>query len=108
SLFPRGFLHSALKLIHSSAKGNDALNPLAKGDADLLTAIADPKWMINDLRNRDLVAALYHTETADVQERRRRSAQVTRQLRLLRAHGLLEKIEGHAHQAKRLALLQPS
>ena len=71
-----------------------ALNPLAQGDADLLTAIADPKWMINDLRNRDLVAALYHTETDDVKERRRRSAQVTRQLRLLRAHGLLEKIEG--------------
>jgi len=71
-----------------------ALNPLAQGDADLLTAIADPKWMINDLRNRDLVAALYHTETDDVKERRRRSAQVTRQLRLLRAHGLLEKIAG--------------
>ena len=50
--------------------------------------------MINDLRNRDLVAALYPIETDDAQERQRRSAQVTRQLRLLRAHGLLEKIAG--------------
>jgi hypothetical protein len=75
------------------------LNPLAKGDADLLTAISDPKYMIHGLRNRDLVAALYHTETENPQERRRRSAHVTRQLRLLRAHGLLEKIEGtHRYQ----------
>jgi hypothetical protein len=45
------------------------------------------------------VAALYHTETENPQERRRRSAHVTRQLRLLRAHGLLEKIEGtHRYQ----------
>jgi hypothetical protein len=75
------------------------LNPLAKGDADLLTAISDPKWMIHDLRNRDLVAALYPTATEDAAERRRRSAHVTRQLRLLRAHGLLDKIAGtHRYQ----------
>jgi hypothetical protein len=68
------------------------LNPLAKQDADVLLAVHDPKWMINGLRNRDLVAALYNTPTEDAQERRRRSSQVTRLLRLLRAHGLLEKI----------------
>ena len=68
------------------------LNPLATADAKLLTVISDPKWMINDLRNRELVAALYDTATDDPKERRRRSAHVTRLLRLLRAHGLLEKI----------------
>ncbi len=75
------------------------LNPLAAADAQLMTVISDPKWMINDLRNRELVAALYDTPTDDAKERRRRSAHVTRLLRLLRAHGLLEKIPGtHRYQ----------
>jgi hypothetical protein len=68
------------------------LNPLAKLDATLLTALSDPKWMVQGLRNRDLVAALYPTSSEDTSERRRRSARVTRLLRLLRGHGLLEKI----------------
>jgi len=75
------------------------LNPLAAEDAALLAAISDPKWMIEGLRNRDLVAALYPNEAADSTERRRRSAHVTHLLRLLRAHGLLEKIPGtHRYQ----------
>ncbi len=75
------------------------LNPLATEDADLLTAISDPKWMVNGIRNRDLVAALYNSESEDAKERRRRSARVTRLLRLLRAHGLLEKMPGtHRYQ----------
>jgi hypothetical protein len=69
-----------------------ALNPLAAADAALLTAVADPKWMVNGLRNRDLVAALYAKEAADAAEKRRRSARVTRLLRLLRGHGLLHKV----------------
>jgi len=75
------------------------LNPLAEVDAALLTAISDPKWLIQGLRNRDLVAALYPEASADASERRRRSARVTRLLRLLRGHGLLEKIAGtHRYQ----------
>jgi hypothetical protein len=75
------------------------LNPLATEDAALLTAISDPKWMVNGLRNRDLVAMLYSTETQDAKERRRRSSRITRLLRLLRAHGLLEKIpKTHRYQ----------
>jgi hypothetical protein len=78
-----------------------ALNPLAAEDAALLTAISEPKWMVNGLRNRDLVAVLYPTETQDSQERRRRSARVTRLLRLLRAHGLLEKMpQSHRYEIK--------
>jgi len=75
------------------------LNPLAEADAALLTAISDPKWLIQGLRNRDLVAALYPEASVDASERRRRSARVTRLLRLLRGHGLLEKIAGtHRYQ----------
>jgi hypothetical protein len=75
------------------------LNPLATDDAALLIAISDPKFMVNGLRNRDLVGMLYNTETEDPQERRRRSSRVTRLLRLLRAHGLLQKIpQSHRYQ----------
>jgi hypothetical protein len=75
------------------------LNPLAAEDAGLLAAISDPKWMIHGLRNRDLVAALYPEQDDDIRARRRRSARITYLLRLLRAHGLLEKIAGtHRYQ----------
>lgn len=69
-----------------------ALNPLAADDAALLTAIADPRWMVTGVRNRDLVAALYKQPAKDPAERRRRSARVTRLIRLLRAHSLLQKV----------------
>lgn len=75
------------------------LNPLGAEDAALLGAISDPKWMIQGLRNRDVAAALYPEAAKDTTERRRRSAHVTHLLRLLRAHGLLEKIAGtHRYQ----------
>ena len=75
------------------------LNPLAAEDTALLAAISNPQWMIQGLRNRDLVALLYPQQTQDSTERRRRSARITRLLRLLRAHGLLEKIAGtHRYQ----------
>jgi hypothetical protein len=69
-----------------------ALNPLASDDLALLRAISDPKCMVNGLRNRDLVAVLYPTATDDPNERRRRSGRVTRLLRLLRGHSLLQKV----------------
>jgi hypothetical protein len=69
-----------------------ALNPLAADDAALLQAISDPKWMVSGLRNRDLVAVLYPRASDDPTEKRRRSARATRLLRLLRAHGLLQKV----------------
>ena len=76
----------------ASARYVRGLNPLAEADAALLTAISDPRWMVDGLRNRDLVAALYPTAPADPVARRRHSARVTRLLRLLRAHGLLKKL----------------
>jgi hypothetical protein len=76
-----------------------ALNPWSQEDAALLRAIADPKWMVNGIRNRDLVAILYPTMTSDVQEKRRRSSRVTRLLRLLRGHALLQKVpKTHRYQ----------
>ena len=69
-----------------------ALNPLSAEDAALLTAVSDPKWQLAGLRNRDLSEALYGELPAEKAERQRRSAKVSRLLRLLRAHGILQKV----------------
>jgi hypothetical protein len=69
-----------------------ALNPLAAADATLLEAIGRHEFLINGLRNRDVRALLYPQPAATDAEGRRRSAAVTRQLRLLRAHGLIRKV----------------
>jgi hypothetical protein len=69
-----------------------ALNPLAAGDAALLEAVSRHEFLIGGLRNRDLRGLLYGTKAATGEEERRRSAAVTRQLRLLRGHGLIEKV----------------
>lgn len=71
-----------------------ALNPLGAADAALLRAVVDARWMLAGLRNKDLVALLYGEPATEETEQRRRSAQVTRQLRLLRAHGIVQKEEG--------------
>jgi hypothetical protein len=69
-----------------------ALNPMSADDTELLTAVSDPRWLINGLRNRDLAEALYGEAPEDPAERKRRSACISRQLRLLRAHGILKKV----------------
>jgi hypothetical protein len=75
------------------------LTPLVGQDAALLEAIGRPEFMVNGLRNRDIVATLDGKPATDVAERKRRSAQVSRQLRLLRAHGLLKKVpKTHRYQ----------
>ncbi|HEV3444818.1 MAG TPA: hypothetical protein VG099_09255 [Gemmataceae bacterium] len=69
-----------------------ALNPLAAADAALLKAVSGHEFLTSGLRNRDLRRLLYGAEAGEAAEDRRRSAAVTRQLRLLRAHGLVEKV----------------
>jgi len=73
------------------------LTPLVGKDAALLEAIAEPEFMVNGMRNRELVILLDGKLASDAAQRRRRSAQVGRQLRLLRAHGLLKKV-GKTHR----------
>lgn len=69
-----------------------ALNPLAAADAALLAAVSRHEFLINGLRNRDLRWILYGAQEVAAPEARRQSAVVTRQLRLLRAHGLIHKV----------------
>ena len=74
-----------------------ALNPLAKDDAALLQAVNRGEFLLHGFRNRDLVSLLYSSRRAPHEEQRRRSAAVTRKLRLLRAHRLIKKVP-HTHR----------
>jgi hypothetical protein len=76
-----------------------ALNPMSAEDVALLKAVSDPKWQVNGLRNRDLAEALYGEAPEDPAQRKRRSASISRQLRLLRAHEILKKVpKTHRYQ----------
>lgn len=72
------------------------LNPLAQADYQLLRAVSRGEFTLTGMRNADLRALLFKP-TKSPQQRRRNSAVVTRQLTLLRAHGLLKKIP-HTHR----------
>jgi hypothetical protein len=73
-------------------KRHRPLQPFAEPDVVLLEAISRGDFLIHGLRNRDLQEILYAGPAKDKPERRRRSAAVSRKLRLLRAHGLIRKI----------------
>ncbi len=56
------------------------MNPLSPDDIQLLTIVANPKFVISDLRNEDLRRELYGEDPTDAKEKRRRSAKVGRKL----------------------------
>jgi hypothetical protein len=73
------------------------LNLLGDDDAKLLEAAGRGEFLINGLRNRDLQTLLFDKPTQDPVQKRKRSGQITRKLRLLRAHGLVHKLP-HTHR----------
>jgi hypothetical protein len=81
------------RVVVRDGRRHRALNPWSEKDAALLAAISRGEYAINGMRNRDLRRQLWAKVGTDKEERRRSSA-VTRQLRLLRAHGLLRKVSG--------------
>jgi hypothetical protein len=74
-----------------------ALHPFDPADFALLAAVNRGEFAIHGLRNRDLQQLLYPQPPATPAEQRRRSAAVSRKLRLLRAHGLIRKLP-HTHR----------
>lgn len=78
-------------------------------DRALITAINQGDFLINGFRNRDLQKALYATEAQSQVERRRRSSAISRKLRMLRAHGLIQKVSRthryHVTESARTILL---
>ncbi len=68
-----------------------ALRPWGEDQA-LCQAILHGEFLINGFRNRDLQGLLYDQEAESPKEKRSRSAAISRKLRMLRAHGLIQKV----------------
>jgi hypothetical protein len=68
-----------------------ALHPFDPQDHTLLRAVNRGEFAINGFRNRDLQSLLYSTPPRTKTEKRKRSAAISRKLRMLRAHGLIRK-----------------
>jgi hypothetical protein len=80
-----------------------ALQPWGPEDFALLQAVNRGEFAINGMRNRDLCRLLFADPASTPEDQRRRSASVTRKLRLLRAHGLLKKVSRtHRYQLTEL------
>lgn len=74
-----------------------ALRPFSAEDQPWLRAVNRGEFSLNGFRNADLQRLIWGQATSCPKERRRRSAQVSRRLRLLRAHGIVRKVSG-AHR----------
>ena len=59
----------------------------------MLGSGAGEEFTINGFRNKDLQPLLYGSKAHTVEETKRQSAAISRKLRLLRAHGLIQKIQ---------------
>jgi hypothetical protein len=75
-----------------------ALRPFGDDHA-LVEAVSHDEFALNGFRNRHLQAIFFPRAAKSPEEARRRSAWVSRKLRLLRAHGLITKVTGtHRYQ----------
>jgi hypothetical protein len=68
-----------------------ALQPLGRADQALFQAALRGEYAVRGFRNGELAAHLYGTPPQDPVERRRQCGRVSRQISLLRAHGLVAK-----------------
>lgn len=73
------------------------LNVLSGDDSRLLAAVAAGEAILNGFRNRDIAAKLFGERPTDAKEARRQTTKVSRLLALLRAHGLIYKVQ-HSHR----------
>jgi hypothetical protein len=73
------------------------LNLMHTEEQKLFQAILRGEHRLNGFRNRDILNTLHTQPTRSADERRRRMHRVSRQLQLLRAHGLIGKVP-HSHR----------
>ena len=73
------------------------MRPLASDDSQLLKAISRGEFTLNGFRNRDLQRLSFVEPPTTAVEARRRSAWVSRKLRLLRARAMIRKVP-HTHR----------
>jgi hypothetical protein len=68
------------------------LHPFSGPDSTLFAVIGRGEWTLRGFRNADLRQLLFSEPAPSGEEERRRSAWVSRRLRLLRAHHLIQKV----------------
>jgi hypothetical protein len=85
-------LHSICTPTTFNGKRIRALRPWALEDVELFRAVCHGEFSINGFRNRDLQALLFKGSTTSQKEKQRRSGRVSRLLRILRAHHLVQKV----------------
>jgi hypothetical protein len=73
-----------------------ALRPISPQEAPLLRTVLRGEFLLRGFSNADLRRVLEGAPEPDAVRRRQASARITRQLRLLRAHGLIKKVP-HTH-----------
>lgn len=71
-----------------------ALRPISTEDAILFASVMRGEFILNGFRNAEIRALLFPQPTEDPREKRRRGSRITRLLRLLSAHGLVQKLQG--------------
>ncbi len=69
-----------------------AMHPFSGPDSTLFQLISRGEWALCGFRNADLQHLLFTQPAESPEEKRRRSAWVSRRLRLLRAHHLIQKV----------------
>jgi hypothetical protein len=91
--------HRVCQPVHWQGRQVRGLQPLQPADACLLEAVNRGEFMLDGFRNRDLRALLYADDPDSPAEQRRRSAAITRKIRILRAHRLIQKVpKSHRYQ----------
>jgi len=68
------------------------LRPLDPDEATCFTALLDGRFLLQGFRNKDLRRKLLRRPDDDPRAQKQASARITRLLRLLRAHGLIQKV----------------
>jgi hypothetical protein len=69
-----------------------ALRPFDPDEVKLLQAISNGEFLICGFRNRDIRIKLYG-ESHDRNQQRREAGKISRKFAILRAHGLIKKIQ---------------
>ena len=70
------------------------LQPIGPVDCKVFQAVLHGEHAIRGFRNGDIARLIYPTPPSSPDDRRRRSARVTRTIARLRGHGLVGKVKG--------------
>lgn len=87
------WVEAVCKPVQHEGRRARAINPWSSQDAALLLAVNRGEFKLNGFRNRDLRALLFPTKPTTTLQRRHAGI-ITRKLGLLRAHGLIMKLQG--------------